>query len=117
MIKRKKIKFCIISCLIVFATFHFNINNVHAHEIFYDGNVGVPLKWHDVTNGVAHLKMNGEMLEGNYSTYYTVVRRAWPNAFLHFLLMFRYPMRLFLILMWIYALQQPHIGTNAMVFT
>lgn len=79
MIKRKIIG--IILCLIVFVAFHFNIKNVYAHEIFYDGNVGVPLKWHDATDGVAHLKMNGEMLSENYSAYYTVVRRAWPNAF------------------------------------
>ena len=63
-------------CILLFL----NTSGVFAHEIFYDGTTGVPLKWNDVTNRTAKLKINGDLLDSNYSSHYSVIRVAWPNA-------------------------------------
>lgn len=64
----------------IFVSMHATVGEVHAHEIFYDGTVGISLKWHDVSNRTAHLKINGDMLDSSYSSHFTAVRKAWPNA-------------------------------------
>lgn len=53
---------------------------ITAHEIFYDGSTSIGLKWWDVTNRTANLKINGDRLSGNYSSYYSSIRYAWDNA-------------------------------------
>lgn len=56
----------------------------YAHEIYYDGyGPGydkIPLKWFDVTNRKANLKINGDRLDSNYLPQYTIAKNAWPNA-------------------------------------
>ncbi len=57
-----------------------NTTGIFAHEMFYDGTTGVPLKWNDVVNRTARLKTNDDLLDSNYSSHYSVIRAAWPNA-------------------------------------
>ena len=57
-----------------------NATPVSAHEIFYNGSTGIVLKWNDVTSRTANLKINGDHLDGGYTSYYSSIKRAWPNA-------------------------------------
>lgn len=64
----------------VFLLTNIIVPNVSAHEIFYDGSTAIPLKWANVTNRVASLKINGDKLDSNYSSQYSTIRYAWSNA-------------------------------------
>ncbi len=54
--------------------------NVFAHEIYYNGSVGINLKRSEVNNRVAYLRINGDYLDSGYYSHYNVVLNAWPNA-------------------------------------
>lgn len=75
-IKIKAINALMVVCILVCTM----TSGVFAHEMYYDGTTPVPLKWNDVTNRTAKLKTNGDMLDSNYSSHYSTIRVAWPNA-------------------------------------
>jgi predicted Zn-dependent protease len=58
--------------------------DVFAHEIFYEGTSpnwqAIPIVWDERVSGKVHLKMNGDYLNSDYSSYYIEVSNAWPNA-------------------------------------
>ena len=56
-----------------------------AHEIFYYGinDVPVKLKWYNVVNGVAKIKISDDYLSSTYKSHYTTVLNAWENASSH----------------------------------
>lgn len=70
----------IVALVVVMGVISTNAVSVFAHEIFYDGSTAVPLRWNDVTNRTAKLKLNDDLLDSNYSSHYSVIRGAWPNA-------------------------------------
>lgn len=75
-----KSRLFVVICIMISSLLFANIYVVSAHEMYYDGSTGIVLKWHDVTNRTAYLKMNDDLLDSSYSSYYYAVRTAWPNA-------------------------------------
>lgn len=68
----------LISIILIIVTC-LNCTIVFAHELYYVNGVGLNIRWYDVTNRVAHLKINGNYLNDYYTQYYSSIRSAWPN--------------------------------------
>lgn len=58
-----------------------NTVGVFAHELHYeDDGTPIPVIWGDVTLSTANLKINGDLLDSPYSSYYSDIKKAWPDA-------------------------------------
>lgn len=77
---RRLMKGILSLCLIGGLCAAFPQQSVKAHEMYYDGNTPIVLKWVNLSNGKAYMKMNGDKLQSPYSNYYSTVKNAWPNA-------------------------------------
>lgn len=77
---RRLMKGILSLCLIGGLCAAFPQQSVKAHEIYYDGNTPIVLKWANLSNGKAYMKMNGDKLKYPFSNYYSVAKSAWPNA-------------------------------------
>ena len=73
----RKIMGAIVSVCILLSS---NAIGVSAHEIYYEGSTPIPLKWYDVSNRTAKLKINGDLLHSDCYAHYSAIRTAWPNA-------------------------------------
>ena len=76
-----KTKFFIIcTCIFIIAPVHI----VEAHEIYYDGTypdyVGINLKWSEIYNGIAYLRINGNYLDNSYSSQYNNIIYSWSDS-------------------------------------
>ena len=49
---------------------------VSAHELVADQD---PYKWSIIVNGRADLKINGDLLNSEYSSYFNIVAYTWPS--------------------------------------
>lgn len=78
--RRRNFRFFILLLVMVFGISPLRAETASAHEMYYDGNTPIVLKWNDVTNRTAKLKMNGDKLHGGYVSLYTSIRSVWPNA-------------------------------------
>lgn len=78
--RRRFMKGILSFCLIAGLCAAFPQQSVKAHEIYYDGNTPIVLKWANLSNGKAYMKMNGDKLKYPFSNYYSVAKSAWPNA-------------------------------------
>lgn len=52
-----------------------------AHEMYYTGSspnwTGIPVKWNNMSNGKAHLKINGDYLSSSYTNAYSTASFLW----------------------------------------
>ncbi|WP_340021089.1 zinc-dependent metalloprotease family protein [Paenibacillus sp. FSL K6-1096] len=58
-------------------------STANAHEIYYTGPTSnptaYPIKWDNISNGKAYLKINGDNLSTEYSSAYTTASYLWPT--------------------------------------
>lgn len=78
--KKKVLRLCTLLLIISFGFMLVGEKPVSAHEMWYNGTTPIVLKWSDVTNRTAKLKMNADNLHGGYVSLYSSIKTAWPNA-------------------------------------
>lgn len=66
----------VMACVALCGVF-LNCGDAFAHEMYYINNTPVGVRWNDVTNRVAKLKMNGDYLQSRHSQFYSTTKSIW----------------------------------------
>lgn len=72
-------KLLVMACVALCGVF-LNCGDAFAHELFYDGSTTIAMRWNDVSNRVARLKVNSNSLDSNYLPCYADVKSAWNQS-------------------------------------
>ncbi|MEJ8307056.1 hypothetical protein [Saccharibacillus sacchari] len=59
------------------------IQKTYAHEMYYSGSspnwTAIPIKWANLNNGQAYLKINGDNLDSSYTSAYQTASKLWDT--------------------------------------
>lgn len=69
----------VMACVALCGVF-LNCGDAFAHEMYYINNTPIVVRWNDVTNRVAKLKINGDNLKSDHFRYYAEVRSIWNRS-------------------------------------
>lgn len=76
-----KICISLLMSITIISSFILSKEKVSCHEMFYNGSSGINIRWFDVLGGnTVYLKMNGNLLNGEYYSNYYYAKVAWSNA-------------------------------------
>ena len=69
----------VMACVALCGVF-LNCGDAFAHEMYHNNGIPIAIRWNDVTNRVAKLRINGSNLRSGHSQYYATVRSIWNKS-------------------------------------